>query len=130
MTDRPFVPIVREPDLPRLSAAKRAVEAEIERLRDLPPDRADILAALYGSAAVVADDDHGRVHGAVIQADGLRWAELDDLARLAEPLLDPRAHAGPAAWHLDCAGCRAAQAASRIVAHRHYRTIGPRPTTP
>ena len=36
VTDQPFIPIVREPDLPRLAAARRAIEAEIPRLRALP----------------------------------------------------------------------------------------------
>jgi len=124
VTDK-FIPIVREPDVARLAAAQRAVRAEFERLKDLPPDRTDILSALYGGAAVVADDQHGRDHGLVIQADGLVWAELDDLARIAEPVLDPRLHAGPGTWHPDCAGCRGAQAAARIRTHRRYRTVGP-----
>lgn len=125
MTEDPFVPIVREPDLPRLAAAGRAIEAELERLRGVRIPRDDLVAALYAARAVVADDDHGRRHGVVIQADGLLWAELDDLVGLAEPALDPRRHAGPASWHLDCAGCRGAQAAARVRAHRRYRTIGP-----
>ena len=125
MTDQPFIPIVREPDLARLAAAGRAVEAEIGRLADLPADRTDLFAALYAARAVTADDDHGRTHGIVIQADGLRWAELDDLARIAEPVLDPVRHAGPGSWHPDCPGCRGAQAAARIRTHRRYRTVGP-----
>jgi hypothetical protein len=125
VTEQPFIPIVREPDLRRLAAARRAIEDEIPRLRDLPHVRDDILAALYGRRAVVADDEHGRQHGLVIQADALLWVELDDLARIAEPVLDPRAHAGPGTWHTDCPHCRGAQAAARIRSHRRYRTIGP-----
>lgn len=125
MTEQPFIPIVREPDLPRLAAAGRAVEAEIPRLRGLPPDRTDVLSSIYAARALAADDDHGRDHGLVVQADGLLWVELDDLARLAEPVLDPGRHAGPGAWHLDCPGCRGAQAAARIRSHRRYRTVGP-----
>ncbi len=124
MTDN-FIPIVREPDVARLAAAQRAVLTEIARLKDLPPGRTDILSALYGGAAVVADDEHGRGHGLVIQADGLIWAELDDLARIVEPVLDPGRHAGPGTWHPDCVGCRGAQAAARIRTHRRYRTVGP-----
>ncbi len=45
MTDQPFVPIVREPDLSRLAAARRAIEAEMPKLRALPHVRDDILAA-------------------------------------------------------------------------------------
>ncbi len=125
MTEQPFIPIVREPELPRLAAAGRAVEAEIPRLRGLPPDRTDVVSSIYAARALVADDDHGRAHGLVVQADGLLWAELDDLARLAEPVLDPRRHAGPGAWHPDCPACRGAQAAARIRTHRRYRTVGP-----
>ena len=37
VTDQPFMPIVREPDLPRLAAAGAGPsEAEIPRLRALP----------------------------------------------------------------------------------------------
>jgi hypothetical protein len=126
VTEQPFIPIVREPDLPRLAAARRAIEAEIPRLRALPHVRDDILAALYADRALVADDEHGRQHGFVIQADGLLWPELDDLATLVEPVLDPRRHAGPGTWHVDCPSCRAAQAAARLRTHRRYRTVGPR----
>jgi hypothetical protein len=125
VTDRPFIPIVREPDLARIAAAQRAVEAEFARLADLPPGREDIRASLYAGASLVADDEHGRTHGFVVQADTLVWAELDDLARLVEPVLDPRRHAGPGTWHPDCPGCRGAQAAARIRTHRRYRTVGP-----
>lgn len=125
MTEKPFVPIVREPDLPRLAAAGRAVEAEMRRLRDMVADRPDLLAWLYAGRALVADDDHGRRHGVVVQADGLLWAELEDLADLAEPALDPTRHAGTGTWHPDCPRCRGAQAAARVRSRRRYRTIGP-----
>lgn len=125
MTDQPFT-IVRSPDLPRLAAARRAILAEMPNLRSLPHVRDDILAAVYGERAVVADDEHGRQQGLVIQADGLIWAELDDLATLVDPVLDPRQHAGPGTWHPDCPACRGAQAAARLRSHRRYRTVGPR----
>lgn len=124
----PFIPIVREPELPRLAAAGAAIEAEIPKLRDLPPARTDVFAGIYAARALVADDDHGREHGIVVQADGLIWAELDDLARLVEPVLDPTRHAGRGAWHPDCPACNGAQAAARIRTHRRYRTVGPRRT--
>src|SRR3569623_3671317 len=92
VTEQPFIPIVREPDLPRLAAARRAIEAEIPRLRALPHVRDDILAAVYAGRALVADDEHGRQHGLVVQADGLLWPEHDDLATLVEQVLDPRQH--------------------------------------
>ncbi|HEY6747525.1 MAG TPA: hypothetical protein VI357_17620 [Mycobacteriales bacterium] len=125
MTDQPFT-IVRSPDLPRLAAARRAILAEMPNLRRLPHVRDDILAAVYAERAVVADDEHGRQQGLVIQADGLIWAELDDLATLVDPVLDPRQHAGPGTWHPDCPACRGAQAAARLRSHRRYRTVGPR----
>jgi hypothetical protein len=125
VTDQPFT-IVRSPDLPRLAAARRAILAEMPNLRSLPQVRDDILAAVYGERAVVADDEHGRQQGLVTQADGLIWAELDDLATLVDPVLDPRQHAGPGTWHPDCPACRGAQAAARLRSHRRYRTVGPR----
>lgn len=125
MTDQPFT-IVRSPDLPRLAAARRAILAEMPNLRSLPQVREDILATVYGERAVVADDEHGRQQGLVVQADGLIWAELDDLATLVDPVLDLRQHAGPGTWHPDCPACRGAQAAARLRSHRRYRTVGPR----
>ena len=83
MTDQPFVPIVREPELPRLTAAGAAVRAEMDRLTAAGVDRADLVAGLYAARALTADDDHGREHGVVVQADGLLWAELTDLVGLA-----------------------------------------------
>jgi hypothetical protein len=127
MTDEqpPYVRIVREPELPRLTAAARALEPELERLRAAVQDRSDLLAGLYVARALAADDEHGRQHGVVVQADGMFWAELDDLARLAEPALDPARHGGPGTWHPRCPDCRGALAAARVRSHRHYRTVGP-----
>jgi len=121
----PYVPIVREPDLPRMAAAARAIEAELERLRAVVADRPDLLAGLYAGRALAADDDHGRRHGLVVQADGLRWVELQDLVRLAGPALDPAQHAGPGTWHPNCPDCRGALAAARVRSHRRFRTVGP-----
>lgn len=121
----PYVPIVREPELPRVSAAARALEPELESLRAAVGDRTDLLAGLYASRALAADDDHGRVHGLVVQADALLWPELADLAWLAEPGLDAGRHGGTGTWHPRCRECRAAVAAARVRAWRRYRTIGP-----
>jgi hypothetical protein len=132
VTDQPFVPIVREPDLPRVTAAGTAVRAEMDRLTAAGvdrADRADLVAGLYAARALVADDDHGREHGVVVQADGLLWAELEDLVELTAQsgcqVLDPARHAGTGTWHPNCPACRGAQAAARIRTHRRYRTIGP-----
>jgi hypothetical protein len=125
VTDQPFVPIVREPDLPRLTAAGAAVRVELDRLSAAGVDRADVVAGLYAARAVVADDQHGREHGLVVQADRLRWDELEDLVGLAGPVLDPARHAGTGTWHPACPACRGAQAAARIRNHRRYRTVGP-----
>jgi hypothetical protein len=126
VTEQPFVPIVREPDLPRLTAAGGAVRAEIDRLAAAGlVDRADLAAGLYAARALVADDKHGRAHGLVVQADGLRWSELEDLVGLAGAELDPARHAGTGTWHPGCAACSGAQAAARIRRHRRYRTVGP-----
>jgi hypothetical protein len=121
----PFVPIVREPELPRVSAAARALAPDLEGLRAAVGDRTDLLAGLYASRALAADDEHGREHGLVVQADALLWPELTDLAWLAAPALDPSRHAGTGTWHPVCRECRGAVAAARVAAWHRYRTIGP-----
>ena len=121
----PYVPIVREPELPRVSAAARALAPDLERLRLAVGDRTDLLAGLYASRAIAADDEHGRVHGLVVQADGLLWPELSDLAWLAGPALDATRHGGTGTWHPGCRECRGALAAARVEAWQRYRTVGP-----
>jgi hypothetical protein len=124
--ERPrYVPIVREPDVRRLAAATRAVLAEFDRLRELVGHRPEILAHLYAGGAVRADDDHGRSAGLVIQADELRWSELDELVRLADAQLQPGQHAGLDTWHPGCSDCQAVLAIARIRARHRYRTVGP-----
>jgi hypothetical protein len=121
-----YVPIVREPDLPRITAATRAIFAEFDRLRRLTGHRPDILARLYAERALTADDDHGRAHGLVVQADELRWVELEHLVRLAETALEPGRHADVGTWHPDCPDCQAVLAIGRIRARHRYRTVSPR----
>jgi hypothetical protein len=121
----PYVPIVRAPELPRVSAAARALAPDLEDLRAAVGHRTDLLAGLYASRALAADDEHGRGHGLVVQADGLLWPELTDLAWLASPALDPARHGGTGTWHPGCRECRGALAAARVAAWRRYRTIGP-----
>jgi hypothetical protein len=128
----PYVPIVREPDLRRLAAAARAVLAEFDRLRELVGHRPEILAHLYAGRAVRADDDHGRSQGFVVQADELRWSELEQLVRVAESHVDTGGHGGAGGWHRDCPDCAAVLALARIRARHRYRTVGPgtiRPTS-
>jgi len=120
-----YVRIVREPDLRRLAEATRAVLAEFERLRELVGHRPDVLAHLYAGRAIRADDDHGRARGFVVQADELRWRELDQLVRFAETAVDAGAHGGVGTWHRDCAECEAVLAMARIRARHRYRTVGP-----
>jgi hypothetical protein len=119
-----YLPIVREPDVRRLAAATRAVLAEFDRLRELVGHRPEILAHLYAGTAVRADDDHGRSAGLVVQADELRWSELEELVRLAEAQLVPGQHAGLGSWHPGCADCQAVLAVARIRARHRYRTVG------
>ena len=126
MTEQPFIPIVREPDLPRLTAARRAIEAEIPRLRALPHVRDDILAALYAGRALVADDEHGRQHGFVVRPTGCSGRSWTTSPRWSSRSSTRSRHAGPGTWHADCPSCRAAQAAARLRTHRRYRTVGPR----
>lgn len=123
--ERPPVRIVREPDLRRLAEATRAVLAEFDRLRELVGHRPDVLAHLYAGRAVRADDDHGRALGLVVQADELRWSELDQLVRLAEAALDGDRHGGVGTWHPRCADCEAVLAMARIRSRHRYRTVGP-----
>lgn len=125
MQPEPYVPIVREPELPRVSAAARALRPDLEGLRAAVGDRTDLLAGLYASRALAADDRHGRGHGLVVQADGLLWQELADLAWLAEPSLDPSRHGGTGTWHPGCRECSGALAAARVAAWHRYRTVGP-----
>jgi hypothetical protein len=122
-----YTPIVREPELQRVTAAARAVLAELERLRDIIGHRPTLLAHLLAGRALVADDEHGRRHGVVGQADGLHWSELDRLAGAAESAVDAGAHAGPGTWHPNCPECEVLAAVARIRARHRYRTVGPRP---
>ena len=119
------VRIVREPELPRIAAATRAVLAEMARPRPSGQWTDDVLAPAFASRALAADDDYGRGCGVVVQADGLRWDELDAFADIAEPLLDAAHHSGPGSWHPRCVMCVAIGAQRRITAHRRYRTVGP-----
>ena len=88
------VKIVREPDLPRIAAAARAVLAEMTRPRPSGQWTDEFLAPAFAGRAIAADDDHGREHGMVTQADGLRWDELDALADLTATALDVAGHGG------------------------------------
>jgi hypothetical protein len=79
------VRIVREPDLPRITAAARAIVAEMIRPQPSGMWTPEFLAPSFASRALAADDDHGRGHGVVVQADGLSWDEVDALAELTLP---------------------------------------------
>ena len=64
-----------------LSAAARAILGEMTRPRPSGEWAEEYLAPMFATRALAADDDHGRTSGLVVQADGLRWDELDALAR-------------------------------------------------
>jgi hypothetical protein len=115
--------IVREPELRRLAAAARAVLAEFDRVRALVGHRPDLLAHLYAGRAVRADDEYGRDAGLVIQADELRWAEVERLMRVAEEHLDEGAHAGVGTWHPGCADCEAVLVVARVRSRYRFRTV-------
>ena len=117
--------IVREPDLPRIAAATRAVLGELARPRPAGQWDTQYLAPALASRAINADDDHGREHGLVIQADELRWPELQALAEVVKPVLDFDRHMTTNAVHPDCHQCTAIQAYRRIVNYSRYRTVGP-----
>jgi hypothetical protein len=118
----PHVPIVPRPgpdlDPARVAAAAGAVLAQFEELQRVVGHRPELLAHLHGGNAVRADDDHGRARGLVVQADELRWSELQELARVAGPQADLSGHAGVGGWHQDCPACHAALAIARIRAHQ------------
>ena len=119
------VRIVREPDLPRITAAARAIAAEMIRPRPSGMWTPEFLAPAFASRALAADDDHGRAHCVVVQADGLSWDEIDALAELTLPVLDAARHGGVGSGHPRCPSCTAIGAYRRIAAHRRYRTVGP-----
>jgi hypothetical protein len=117
--------IVREPDLPRIAAATRAVLAELARPRPSGQWATDHLAPMLAGEAINADDDHGRENLLVIQADKLRWPELRALAEVAAAVLDFDRHMAVNAVHDDCLQCTAIQAYRRVRSYDRYRTIGP-----
>jgi hypothetical protein len=104
-------------DAGRLAAASEAVLADLERLERLVRNRPELLAHLHSRNAILADDDHGRDRGLVVQADELRWSELAELARLAGARVDQDGHAAAGGWHQNCPACQAAAAIARIRAH-------------
>jgi hypothetical protein len=117
--------IVREPDLPGIAAATRAVLAELTRARPAGQWATDHLAPMLAGNAIAADDDHGRTHDYVVQADKLRWPELLVLADVIVPALDFDRHMTTNAVHTDCPQCTAIQAHRRITGYLRHRTIGP-----
>jgi hypothetical protein len=119
------VRIVREPALPRVSAAARAVLGEMTRPRPSGERSEEYLAPVFASRAVAADDDYGRSSGLVVQADGLRWDELYALAAVMVSMLDWERHSGPGTWHPNCADCTAISGHRRITNQQRYRTEGP-----
>jgi hypothetical protein len=117
--------IVREPDLPRINAATRAVLAELARPRPSGQWGPEYLTPIVAASAIAAADEHGRAHGIAVQADGLRWDELYALTDLIASALDVDHHGSVGSWHPDCSACTAITAHSRITAHKRYQTVGP-----
>jgi hypothetical protein len=117
--------IVREPDLPRIAAATRAVLAELTRPRLSGQWATDHLAPMLAGRSIAADDDHGREQERVVQADGLRWPELLTLAEVVAPALDFGRHMVANAYHPGCRECVALQAHRRLTGYTRYRTVGP-----
>lgn len=127
--ERPTI-IVREPDLPRIAAATRAVLAELARPRPSGQWATDHLAPMLAGEAINADDDHGRENLLVVQADKLRWPELRALAEVVAAVLDFDRHMTVNAVHDGCRQCTAIQAYRRIRSYDRYRTIGPNTPRP
>jgi hypothetical protein len=123
------IQIVREPELPRINAATRAILVELTRLRPAGHWAPEYLAPMIATAAILADDEHGRELGLVVPADQLHWQELYALADLVAPGLDLQHHGGVGTWHPDCRACTAVTAYQRIVGHKRYRSVPPRPRT-
>lgn len=117
--------IVREPDFARIAAATRAILTELTRARPAGQWATEHLGPMLAGEALAADDDHGRAHDRVVQADGLRWPELLVLAEVVAPALDFDRHMTTNAVHADCGQCTAIQAHRRILGHLRHRTIGP-----
>jgi hypothetical protein len=82
------------------------------------------------SRALNADDDHGREHGLVSQADQLRWPELQALAEVVKPMLGFDRHMTTNALRSGCRQFTAIQAYRRIVNYSRYRTVGPNTPRP
>jgi hypothetical protein len=123
------VRIVREPDLPRIGAATRAVLAELTRLPPSGQRGPQYPAPIIAARATAADDEHGRAHAIAVQADGLRWHDPYVLTDLIASALDVDHHSADG-WHPDCSACTAITAHNRITAHQRYQTVGPNRASP
>jgi hypothetical protein len=72
-----------------------------------------LLANLYASAALEADDAHGEEHELITQHYGIKRPDLAALIELAATGVDGR-HAVPGKLHQDCPNCAAVFALGRI----------------
>jgi hypothetical protein len=90
--------IVRPLDTPRLMAAERGVSAAMGNVLNRVGEtwNTRVLARLYASAALAADDKHGREHNLITQHHGITEPDLLDVIALAVP---PVAHGVPGEVH-------------------------------
>ena len=107
--------IVRPIDTPRLTAATVGVSRKMGEVLNQAGAQWEprLLANLYASAALQADDAHGEEHDLISQHYGISKADLVLVLDLATGTLDGR-HAVPNGIHNDCPDCDAAFALGRI----------------
>jgi hypothetical protein len=108
--------IVRPIDTPRLTAATVGGQPQDGQVLNQTGAQwgPRLLANLYPSAALEADDDHGEEHDLISQHYGISRADLELVLDLASSALDGR-HAVPNGIHDNCPHCDAAFALGRIL---------------
>lgn len=107
--------IVRPIDTPRLTAATVGVSRKMGEVLNQAGAQWEprLLANLYASAALAADDAHGEEHEMISQHYGIVKADLVLVLDLATSSLDGR-HAVPNGIHNNCPSCDAAFALGRL----------------
>jgi hypothetical protein len=105
--------IVRPLDTPRLMAAERGVSAAMGNVLNRVGEtwNTRVLARLYASAALAADDRHGREHKLITQHHGIAEPDLLDVIALAVP---PARHGVTGEVHPGCPDCRRVFALGRV----------------
>jgi hypothetical protein len=107
--------IVRPLATPRLSAATVGVSRQMGEILNRASAQWEprLLAHLYASAALEADDAHGEEHELITQHYGIQRPDLAAVIELASAALDGR-HAVPGELHQNCPRCNAVFALGRV----------------